>query len=342
VAISSSPAGYEEKMMQTLRGSARAVFFAAAAALFCWVADVPAQTYPNKVIRLVVPVPAGGGTDILGRMLAEGVSKQLGQPVIIDNRGGASGMIGADLVLKAPADGYTLFMVYSAVLTVNHALFKKISYDPIKDFVPVAIFADVPNILIVHPSVPANSVAELIELAKAQPGKLNYASSGNGVMNHLSMELFKQMAGIDMLHVPYTGGAPAMIGLMGGQVQLMFNNLVEVLPHIKSGKVRALAIATAKRSPVLPDLPTVAESGVPGYETSLWYGVVAAAGTPAAIVNKLNDAIRQTQQMPEIKARLAAMGAEPVSLTPAEFGALIKREVEKWGRVVRTAGIVPG
>ena len=326
--------------METLYGNFRAVFFAAAAALCCWVAEAPAQTYPNKVIRLVVPVPAGGGTDILGRMVAEGVSKRLGQPVIVDNRTGASGMIGTELVQKAAADGYTMLMAYSAVLTVNHALFKKIAYDPIKDFVPVAIFADVPNILVVHPSVPANSVAELIELAKSQPGKLNHASSGNGVMNHLSMELFKQMAGIDMLHVPYNGGAPAMIDLMGGRVQLMFNNLVEVLPHIKSGKLRALAIATARRSPVLPDLPTVAESGLPGYETSLWYGVVAPAGTPAAIVNMVNNAVRQTQQMPEIKARLAAMGAEPVSLTPDEFGVLIKSEADKWGRVVRAAGIV--
>jgi tripartite-type tricarboxylate transporter receptor subunit TctC len=329
----------KKTMVETLLGIFRTVLLAAAAA--CLVADASAQTYPNKAIRLVVPVPAGGGTDILGRMVAEGLAKQLGQPVIVDNRGGASGMIGADAVLKAPADGYTLLMVYSAVLTVNQSLFKKITYDPIKDFVPVAIFADVPLALLVHPSVRANSAAELIELAKAQPGILNYAAN-NGTMNHLSTELFKQMAGINMVLVPYSGDAPALIDLIGGRVQLMFINLVSSLPHVKAGKLRALAIATAKRSPVLPDLPTVAESGLPGYETTLWYGVVAAAGTPAAIVNKLNDAIRQVQKMPEIKARLATMGADPVYLTPAELGALIKRDADKWGSVVRAAGIEPG
>jgi tripartite-type tricarboxylate transporter receptor subunit TctC len=329
----------KKTMVETLLGIFRTVLLAAAAA--CLVADASAQAYPNKAIRLVVPVPAGGGTDILGRMVAEGLAKQLGQPVIVDNRGGASGMIGADAVLKAPADGYTLLMVYSAVLTVNQSLFKKITYDPIKDFVRVAIFADVPLALLVHPSVRANSAAELIELAKAQPGILNYAAN-NGTMNHLSTELFKQMAGINMVLVPYSGDAPALIDLIGGRVQLMFINLVSSLPHVKAGKLRALAIATAKRSPVLPGLPTVAESGLPGYETTLWYGVVAAAGTPAAIVNKLNDAIRQVQQMPEIKARLATMGADPVYLTPAELGALIKRDADKWGSVVRAAGIEPG
>jgi len=301
-----------------------------------------AQDYPTKPIKIFVPAPAGGGTDILGRMVGEGISKALGQPVIIENRGGGSGMIAADMVLKSPADGYTLFMVYSGVLTVNQALFPNITYDPVKDFAPVAIFADVPNVLIVHNSLPVKSVAELVKLAKAKPGSLNYASSGNGVSNHLAMEQFKQLAGIDMVHVPYKGGAPAMTDLLGGQVQLMFNNLVEVIPHLKGGKIRALAVATPKRTPVLPDLPTVAESGVPGYEMQLWYGLVAPAGTPPAIVNKLNEVVHKMQEQTQVKAKLYTMGADPVSMSPAEFGALIKREGEKWSRVVKQAGIKPG
>ena len=290
---------------------------------------------------MVIPAPAGGGTDILGRLVAEGIHKQLGQPVIIDNRGGASGMIAAEQVAAAPPDGYTLLMTYSGVLTVNQSVFKAIKYDPIRDFAPVAVFADVPNILIVNPSVRANSVAELISLARAQPGKLNFASSGNGTSIYLAMELLKQMAGIDIVHVAYKGGAPAMTDVIGGQVQMMFQNLVEALPMIKSGKVRALGIATAKRSPLVPDIPTVAESGLPGYESTLWYGVVAPAGTPAAITNKLNDAVRRMQQQPEMKGRLSALGADAVVMSAAEFGALIKRDAALWGGVVRKAGIKP-
>ena len=327
--------------MTTLMSGFRAAVTALALAL-ALTSGASAQDYPTKPIKIFVPAPAGGGTDILGRMVGEGISKALGQPVVIENRGGGSGMIAADMVLKSPADGYTLFMVYSGVLTVNQALFPNITYDPVKDFAPVAIFADVPNVLIVHNSLPVKSVAELIKLAKSKPGTLNYASSGNGVSNHLAMEQFKQLAGIDMVHVPYKGGAPAMTDLLGGQVQLMFNNLVEVLPHLKSGKIRPLAVGTAKRTPALPDLPTVAESGLPGYEMQLWYGLVAPAGTPPAIVNKLNEVVRKMQEQTQVKARLFTMGADPVSMTPAEFGALIKREGEKWSRVVKQAGIKPG
>lgn len=300
-----------------------------------------AQDYPARPIRLVVPAAAGGGTDILGRMVAEGITKHLGQPVIVDFRAGASGMIGADAVLAAPADGYTLLMTYASMLTINHAIFKKISYDPVKDFVPVAYFVDVPNALIVHPSVKANNVAELIALIKSQPGKFNYASSGTATSTHLAMERFAQMAGLQITHVPYKGGGPAMIDLMGGVVQIYFNNLVEVLPQVKAGRVRMLALATPKRSSVVPTVPTVAESGLPGYESTLWYGIVATAGTPAAVIGKLNEAVRLTQQNPEVKARLVTMGADTAYFTPAEFGALIRREVELWGRVVRDAGIAP-
>ncbi|MBI4189489.1 MAG: tripartite tricarboxylate transporter substrate binding protein [Betaproteobacteria bacterium] len=300
---------------------------------------VSAQDYPSKPIRLIVPAPAGGGTDILARVLGEGLAKQWGQTVVVDNRGGASGMIAGEAAARSAPDGYTLFVVYSGILTVNPSMFKNIPYNAIKDFAPVALIADVPNILIVHPSLPATSVRELIKMAKSKPGQLTYASSGNGVSNHLAMELFKMMAGLNMVHVPYKGGAPAMQDLLGGHVQLMFNNLVEALAQVKAGRLRALAVATAARSPAVPELPTVAESGVPGYEISLWYGVVAPAGTPQAIVDKLNDVVRQMNQTPGVKARLAQLGADPIDYRPVEFSAKIKREMEKWGKVIKEAGI---
>lgn len=323
--------------MNMLVRNFRAISFVLGAV--CFAAGAFAQDYPSKPIRLIVPAAAGGGTDVLGRMVGEGIRKLLGQPVIVEFKGGASGMIGADTVLAAPRDGYTLMMTYASMMVINPAIYKKISYDPLKDFVPVAFFVDVPNALVVHPSVRANSVAELIALIKAAPGKFNYASSGTATSTHLAMERFAQMAGLKMTHVPYKGGGPAMIDLMAGVVQLYFNNLVEVLPQVKAGRVRMLAVASTKRSSVVPEIPTVAESGLPGYESTLWYGVTAAAGTPAAVINKLNDAVRQTQQDPEVKARLATMGAETTYYTPAEFEALIKREVELWARVVRAAGI---
>lgn len=325
-------------MMNTLIPVFRAL---TAAALLCCAAGAIAQDYPSRPIRLIVPASAGGGTDVLARMVGEGIRKQFGQPVVVEFRGGASGMIGADAVLAAPRDGYTLLMTYASMLTINPAIYKKISYDPIKDFVPIAFFVDVPNALVVHPSVPANSVAELIALIRSQPGKFNFASSGTATSTHLAGERFAQMAGLKMTHVPYKGGGPAMIDLMGGVVQLYINNLVEVLPQVKAGRVRMLAIASAKHSSVVPDIPTVAESGLPGFESTLWYGVIAATGTPAAIVSRLNDAVRQTQQDPEVKARLATMGADTTYYTPAEFETLIRHEVELWARVVRDAGITP-
>jgi len=297
------------------------------------------KAYPERPITLVVPAPAGGGTDILGRVVADGLTKRLGKSVIVENRGGGSGMIAADLVLQAPADGYTLFMVFSGVMTVNQSLYKNTKYDPLKDFVPIANFAQVPNLLIVHPSLPATSVTELIALAKERPGKLNYASSGNGVSNHLAMELFKQMTGIEMLHVPYRGGAPAMVDLIGGQVDLMFNNMVEVTPHAEAGRVRTLAIATAERSPVLPDLPTVSESGVPGYSVNLWYGVVGATGIPENVVNLLNRTIQEIQDDPEVQARLDTLGAQPVKQSPGEFSRMIREEAQQWAKVIKEGNI---
>ena len=302
---------------------------------------VCAQGYPNRPIRLIVPAPAGGGTDILARLISDGLTKSLGQPIIVENRGGASGMVGADAVLKAPADGYTFFMVYSTLLTVNPSLFKNLSYDSIKSFAPVANFVNVPNILIVHPSFKVDTLADIIKIAKESPGKLNYASSAHGTINHLFAELFKQDAGISIIHVPYNGGAPAMTAVMGGQVDMMFQNLVEALPHIKSGRVKPIAIASLKRSSVLPEVPTLDESGFKGYESALWYGLVAATGTPAEAIKTVNEAMKQIQQSSAIRERLIAMGLESVYMTPDELAGHIKREIEKWSGVVRAAGIKP-
>jgi tripartite-type tricarboxylate transporter receptor subunit TctC len=301
-----------------------------------------AQTYPSKFIKVFVPAPAGGGTDILARIIGEKFTKSWGQQIVIDNRGGASGTIAAEMAARSAPDGYTLFMLYSGVLTINPVLFKKLPYDPIKDFAPVCMFAQVPNILVVHPSVPVKSVKELIALAKSKPGQLNCASSGIGVSNYMCMELFKSMTGVEWVHIPYKGGAPAMIDLLSGHVQVMFNNLVELAPHLQSGKLRALAVATPKRSAAMPDLPTVAEAGVPGYENLLWYGMVAPAGTPKEIITKLNTEITKIQKMPDVLERLTkTFGAEPIENTPEQMAAYIKEEMVKWAKVAKEAGIKP-
>ena len=318
-----------------------ACMLALAAALGLGGGPARADDYPVRPIRMLVPAPAGGGTDVLARILAEGLTRELGQPIIIDNRGGASGMIAADIVLQSPPDGYTLFMVYSGVLTANQAIFPKISYDPIRDFTTIANFADVPNLLIVHPDFPVKTVADLIALAKSRPDGVMYASSGNGVSNHLAMALFEQMAGVSMVHVPYKGGSPAMMSLMGGQIQLMFNNMVEVVPQIRNGRVRAIAIATAQRSPLMPELPTVSESGLPGYSISLWYGVVGPRGMSPDVILRLNEAIRRVQADPQTREKLARLGATPVSQTQADFAAMIRSEVAKWSEVVKKANIRP-
>jgi tripartite-type tricarboxylate transporter receptor subunit TctC len=303
-------------------------------------AVVFAQAWPVKPIRLIVPGPAGGGTDILGRMVAEGLSRQLGQAVIVDNRGGGAGMIGTEVVAKAPADGHTLLMAYAGVLTVNPALFKVMPYDPIKDFAPVAMFARVPAVLVVHPSLPVKSIADLVRLARSKPRALDYASSGNGTSGHLCLELLKQVANIDIVHIPYKGGAPAMADVLGGQVPIICNNLVEILPQVKAGRMRALGISALARSSLLPDVPAIAET-YPGFEADTWFGVIAPAGTPAPIVDRLNESVRQIKETPAVKSRLLQMGAEAIELSPAEFGALIRKEMEKWGRVVASAGIRP-
>ncbi len=297
-----------------------------------------AQTYPNHAIRLVVPFPAGGTTDILARDVAKRLTDTLGQAVVVDNRPGAGGNIGADMVAKAAPDGYTLLMGTVGTHAINPSLYAKMPYDHIKDFVPVVLVAGVPNVLVVNPSVPVNSVADLIKLAKTKPGAINFASSGSGTSIHLSGELFKAMAGVDMTHVPYKGSSPALADLMGGQVQIMFDNLPSSLALIKSGKLRAVAVTSLKRAPALPDVPTIAESGLPGFEASSWFGLLAPAGTPAPIVVRLNAEVNKYLQSPEGKDQLLAQGAEVAGGSPEQFVAHIRAETDKWAKVVKISG----
>lgn len=297
-----------------------------------------AQGYPSKPVRMVVPFPPGGTTDILARAVGQKLSEAWNQQVIIDNRPGAGGNIGTDIVAKAPADGYTLLMGTVGTQAINASLYAKLPYDPVKDFAPVTLVASVPNVLVVNATIPAKSVKELIALAKAKPGQLTFASSGNGTSIHLSGELFKTMTGTFMLHIPYKGSAPALTDLMGGQTNMMFDNLPSSMPHIKSGMLRALAVTSAKRSPALPDVPTIAEAGVPGYEASSWFGVLAPAGTPKEIVARLNADIVKVLAAPDIKERLSAQGADPVGNTPEQFAAYIRTEQIKWAKVVKDSG----
>jgi tripartite-type tricarboxylate transporter receptor subunit TctC len=298
-----------------------------------------AQTaYPTKTITIVVPFPAGGTTDILARILGQYMGTALGQPLIVDNRAGAGGNIGGQVAARAPADGYTLFMGTVGTHAINAGLYKKMPFDPVKDFAPLTRVAMVPNVLVANPSQPFKTVPELIAYAKVNPGKVTYGSSGNGSSIHLSGELFKTMAKVDMVHVPYKGSAPAVNDLLGGQIAIMFDNLPSALPHIKAGKLRAIAVTSAKRSPELPNVPTIAESGVPGYEATSWFGMFAPAATPPAIVAQLNAVIVKALNDPEIKKRISEQGAEVHPETPAEFAAYIQKESAKWGKVVRDSG----
>jgi tripartite-type tricarboxylate transporter receptor subunit TctC len=285
-----------------------------------------------------VPFPAGGATDILAREVAKHLTDAWGQSVVVDNRPGAGGNIGSELVAKAAPDGYTLEMGTVGTHAINASLYSKMPYDHVKDFVPVILVAGVPNVLEVNPALPVNSVQELIAYAKANPGKLNFASSGSGTSIHLSGELFKVMAGVQMTHVPYKGSAPALQDLIGGQVQLMFDNLPPSLPQIKAGKLRALAVTSAGRAPALPDTPTVAEAGLPGFEASSWFGVLAPAGTPPEIVNKLNAEIAKWLASPGAKEKLANVGANIAGGTPEDFARHIQAETAKWAKVVKESG----
>ncbi|MCT9812968.1 tripartite tricarboxylate transporter substrate binding protein [Acidovorax sp. Be4] len=296
--------------------------------------------FPSKLITIIVPFSAGGTTDILARIVAQGLTTELGQPVVIDNRPGAGGNIGGLLASKAPADGYTLLMGTVGTHAINASLYKKMPFDPVKDFAPLTRVANVPNLLVANPKQPYKSVKELIAYAKAHPGQVNYASSGSGTSIHLSGELFKSMAKVDMVHVPYKGSAPAVTDLLGNQVGIMFDNMPSAIQHVRSGKLVPLAVTTAKRSPELPDVPTIAEAGVPGYEATSWFGMLAPAATPAPIVAKLNAALVKVLAQPDVKKKINDQGAEVYSETPAQFAAFIKSESVKWGKVVRESGAV--
>jgi tripartite-type tricarboxylate transporter receptor subunit TctC len=299
---------------------------------------VHAQTYPEKAVRIVVPFAPGGSTDIVGRIMSQKLSERLKQSVVIDNRGGGGGNIGSDMVAKAAPDGYTLLIGTVGSLTINPSLYRKMPYDPLKDLTPIAYFGSTPNILVCHPSLPARSVQGLVELAKSKPGQLNYASAGIGGSVHLAAELFKSVAKVEMVHVPYKGSGPALIDLLGGQTQLMFSTMPPALPHVKSGRLRALGMTGARRSPLVPDLPTIAESGLPGYEITQWWGLLGPAGLPLPIVTRLNSEVNAILQQADVKERYASEGADTAPNTPAWFASYMGREVAKWARVVRASG----
>ena len=295
-----------------------------------------ADPYPTRAVRLIVGFPAGGPTDIVARIIAQSLSERLGQQVIVENRPGAGSNIATQAVITSPPDGYTLLLV-SPPHAINATLYKKLPYNFLEDIVPVAGLADGPNVMEVHPSVPAKTVAEFIAYAKANPGKISFASAGNGTTIHLSGELFMAMTGVKMLHVPYRGSAPALTDMISGQVQVMFDNLLSSMPHLQSGALRPLAVSSAKRAETLPDVPTIAET-VPGYETGTWGGVGVPKGTPAEIVEKLNREINTSLADPKIKARFAELGSVPLIVTPQQFGAFLAAETEKWGKAVKFSG----
>lgn len=303
-------------------------------------AGAGAQDYPNKPIRMIIPYPPGGGTDVVGRILNEPLSAALGQPIVIDNKGGAAGNVGTDLAAKAPADGYNILFTLSSH-TINPKLYAKLPFDVEKDFVPISLSAMIPQILVVHPSVPANNVQELIALAKAQPGKLNYASVGTGSPGHIAGELFKLKTGVDIVHVPYKGGGPAVTDTIGGQVQLLFVSMPAAWQHVKSGRLKAIAVTSEKRSVAAPDVPTILESGVPDYVVDSWYGAFAPAKTPPAAVAKLQAAFAQVLQNPQVREKLLLQGAEAATATPAEFDRRVRDELAKWEFVIRNANIKP-
>lgn len=299
-------------------------------------AQTPA--FPSKPIRLVVPYPPGGGSDTIVRPIAHSLSEALKQQVIVDNRGGANGNIGMELAAKAPPDGHTVVFALNAQLAINPALYKKIAYDPIKDFEPITLLATGPYVLVVHPSLPARTLKELIALARTRPGQITYASSGNGSGGHLAIELLNGMAKVKMLHVPYKGGGPALVDLLAGNVQVLFSTWVAGKPHIDSGRIRALAVSTARRLPGV-DIPTVAEAGLPGYDAGAWYAFLAPAGTPKDIVARLNAEILRAANRPEIKKVLAQAALDPIGSTPEELGKFMKSELVKWAKVVKEANV---
>ena len=308
------------------------------AALACCL-EAAADEYPNRPVKIVVPFAPGGSTDVVARILADKLGAELKQTFIVDNRAGASGNIGADAVAKAQADGYTLLMGTTGVLSINAHLYKDMPFDPAKDLAPVAYTSLITNILVVNPGVPARNVAELIALAKGKPGSLTFASSGAGSSTHLSGELFKSLAGVDILHVPYRGSSQALIDLIAGQVTMLFDNAPSSLPFVEQGKLRALAVTSTRRLPNLPDVPTLDETGVRGYESLSWSGLVAPAATPRPVIDRLNAAVGRVLKMEDVKQRFATMGVEAVGGTPEQFAAHIRAESEKWGKLIKAANI---
>lgn len=297
-----------------------------------------AQTWPDKPIRVILAVPAGATPDVTARLVFPGLSQELGQQLVADNRPGAGGLIGAEIASQATPDGYTLFISSPGALTILPHLRKKVPYDTLRDFAPISLISIGPFVLMANPSVPAKNIKELIALAKAQPGKLNYASAGNGVANHLAGELFKQMTGTDIVHVPYKGAPQAVSDVVAGHMQLMFNSIAPILGHIKAGRVRVLGIASLQRSPQLPDVPTISESGVPGFEAVNWFGMFAPAKTPRAIVNKVNAAVVKVMHAPEMQAQFNKFGADPVGSSVTEFTAFVRRDMEKYAKIVKLSG----
>jgi tripartite-type tricarboxylate transporter receptor subunit TctC len=323
-----------------LRGVAGALVVWGCGSAMAQTAAGSAAAYPTKVIRLIVPLPPGGGNDTMARLIGQKITPALGQQVVVDNRAGAGGLIAAELVAKAPADGYTLLLANVAVMTILPNAQKKLPYDPLKDFAPVSLIASAPQLVVVHPSLPVHSIKQLVALAKAKPNDLNYASNGIGSSTHLATEMFAMMSGVKMVHVPYKGLSLAMTDLLSGQVPLMFSSAVAMLPHVKNNKLRAIAITGAQRAPVIPDVPTVAEAGVKGYESGSWYGIAAPANTPRPIIERLNKEIVAAVKSSDIQERLIKEAVIPSGNSPEAFAALIKAEFERTARVICEAKIV--
>lgn len=325
--------------MNRLFKFARLLAVASALAAMTTQPAMAADPYPNKPIRIVVAYTPAGTTDILARIVGQKLNEAWGQPVIVENKPGANGNIGTEYAAKAAPDGYTLLMTTAAPHGVNPSLYRKLGFDAVKDFTGVSLVATVPNALMVNPSLPVKSVKELIAYAKANPGKLSFGSPGNGSTGHMSMELFKSMTGTDMVHVPYKGNAGVMTDLVGGQIQVTLDNLTPYMAQVKSGKIRLLAVSTAKRSQTVPDVPTIAEAGVPGYETGAWFGLVAPAKTPKEIVEKISAETARILKLPDVKQKLMEQSAEPVGNTPRQFDAFIKSEIAKWAKVIKDAKV---
>ncbi|MGZ8262706.1 MAG: Bug family tripartite tricarboxylate transporter substrate binding protein [Burkholderiales bacterium] len=314
--------------------------FTAALGVFLTASSVSinAQSYPSRPIRFIVPNAAGGSTDLVARTVAQKVSEVIGQQLIVDNRPGSGGIVATEMVAKSTPDGHTLLMATIGNIAISPHLYAKLGYNPVTDFSPVTQLASAAYMLIAHPAVPARSVKELVALARAKPGQLNYASAGSGTGSHLAAELFKSVAQVDMVHVPYKGGTPGLLDVIAGNVQLMFNGIPSSMPHLKAGRIKAFAVTTPARSPAAPELPTMAESGYPGAEATSWTGVLAPTGTPGPVISKLHAEFVKVLQHPEIRARLSADGAVPVGSTPQQFARYIKSELAKWGKVVKLSG----